>query len=290
MSGEGAGSGPAGTKLRVCSLESRRQAEMQSLIERGGGEALVVASMREIPLEENPAAFQFAVDLFADKFSAVVFMTGVGARGLLEVLEKKCQREEVLDGLRKTVVAVRGPKPLAVMREWKVPVAYLAPEPNTWRELLATLDQGGVLNPQAYLAVQEYGVPNKEFYAELDRRGIRYQQVPVYRWALPEDVKPLEGAIRNIVAGEIDVLLFTSAQQVLNLLQVADSLNLKSSLLEGAKNCLIGSIGPTTTETLNEQGLRADFEPEHPKMGHLVKSTFEVARERGFPRSSPAAG
>jgi uroporphyrinogen-III synthase len=35
---------------------------------------------------------------------------------------------------------------------------------------------------------------------------------------------------------------------------------------------LIGSIGPVTNEGLSEHGLRADFVPEHPKMGHLVKA------------------
>lgn len=268
--------------LRVCSLESRRGGEMRSLIERGKGEALVVPSMREIPLEENPTAWEFAEKLFAGEFTAVVFLTGVGARGLLEVLETRYSRAQVFEALEKTVVAVRGPKPLGVMREWKVRVDHVAPEPNTWRELLATLDQGGVLTGDACLAVQEYGVANREFYAALNERGIRYQQVPVYRWALPEDVEPLRGAIREVIAGKVDVLLFTSGQQALNLLAVAEGMQLKAQLVDATKTCLIGSIGPTTTETLVEQGLRADFEPEHPKMGHLVKTTFEVAAARGL--------
>ena len=36
---------------------------------------------------------------------------------------------------------------------------------------------------------------------------------------------------------------------------------------------VIASIGPTTTETLEDYGIHADFEPSHPKMGYLVKET-----------------
>jgi len=33
---------------------------------------------------------------------------------------------------------------------------------------------------------------------------------------------------------------------------------------------MIASVGPTTSETLEEFGFKADFEPSHPKMGFLV--------------------
>ena len=39
----------------------------------------------------------------------------------------------------------------------------------------------------------------------------------------------------------------------------------------------IASIGPTTTEALEEFGLNADITPTHPKMGFLVKETAEQA-------------
>ena len=45
--------------------------------------------------------------------------------------------------------------------------------------------------------------------------------------------------------------------------------------MEGIKKALICSIGPTTTETLRENGVSVDYEPDSPKMGNLVR---EVAR------------
>ena len=45
--------------LRVLALESRRPAEIATLIRNQGGEALVAPSMREVPLENNEDAFRF---------------------------------------------------------------------------------------------------------------------------------------------------------------------------------------------------------------------------------------
>ena len=75
--------------LRVLSLESRRSAEIEKLIRSQGGVSFVAPSMREVPLEQNPKAFEFAARLFetGGEFDMVIFLTGVGARLLNQILE-----------------------------------------------------------------------------------------------------------------------------------------------------------------------------------------------------------
>jgi uroporphyrinogen-III synthase len=81
------------------------------------------------------------------------------------------------------------------------------------------------------------------------------------------------------VAGEFDVLLFTSAQQAHHVLQVAEELGLRDQWLAAANRCVIGSIGPTATETLVELGLKPNIEPEHPKMGPLISEVMAKASQ-----------
>ena len=45
--------------------------------------------------------------------------------------------------------------------------------------------------------------------------------VPVYGWALPEDTGPLRRTIAEIAEGRVGAVVFTSAQQVVHLLEVA---------------------------------------------------------------------
>ena len=104
-------------------------------------------------------------------------------------------------------------------------------------------------------------------------------RVPVYQWALPEDLGPLEAAVRAVAAGQIDVALFTTATQVVHLLKVADSLGLGDAVRRGLTTCVVASIGPTTSEEMREQGITPDMEPTHPKMGFLVREAAERAGE-----------
>lgn len=263
----------------VCSFESRRHAEMQQLIERQGGKATVAPSMREIPLEDNPKAFQFAAELLAGRIDVVIFMTGVGTRALLEVLETRFTPESLFAAWDKCRIVVRGPKPLAVLREWKLRVDIRVPEPNTWRELLAALTDNVSVKGQT-IAVQEYGEPSHELYEELKRRDAKVLPVPVYRWDMPEDLAPLNAAIDATIAGEFDVLLFTSANQINNVLEAAKRQGKQTEWLDAARKCGIASIGPTASEKLRSVGLPVHVEASPPKMGPLVRIALEEARRR----------
>ena len=75
--------------LRVIAFESRRAAETAQLIRKQGGDPFVAPSMREVPIENNPEAFEFAERLFRGDFDMVIFLTGVGTRVLNEVIESR---------------------------------------------------------------------------------------------------------------------------------------------------------------------------------------------------------
>jgi uroporphyrinogen-III synthase len=270
--------------LRVLALESRRAAELAKLIQTYNGVATVAPSMREVPRESNQEALAFAGALLAGAFDMVIFLTGVGARALLAVVETVHKREDYVAALRRIPVVARGPKPVAALREIGVTPVLTAPEPNTWHEVLRALDEAekvpeGLRLGGARVAVQEYGVSNPELLAGLEERGAKVTRVPVYQWALPEDLAPLRAAIQAIAEAAVDVVLFTTAVQAIHLFQIATEMNLEEAVKRGLSRAVVASIGPTTSEELQRHGIRADLEPSHPKMGFLVKETAEAACE-----------
>jgi uroporphyrinogen-III synthase len=267
-------------QLRVLVLESRRAREMASLVTTYGGEPVVAPSMREVPLESNTEAVEFADRLIRGDFDVVILLTGVGTRALVEIVDRvRQQREPFLAALARTRVVARGPKPVAVLRELKIPVWLTAPEPNTWKELVAALDarQEELSLRGQRVAVQEYGASNPELLAALAARGAEVTPVPVYQWALPEDLEPLREGVRRAAAGSIDVMMFTTATQVVHLLQVAESMQLEGALREALPRTVVASIGPTTSDELRLRGFPIDLEPSHPKMGFLVREAAEQA-------------
>lgn len=271
MTGKGFGG------LRVLSLESRRSREMAQLITNHGGRATVAPSTREVPSGPNSEEAAFAAGLAMGEFQMVIFMTGVGTRALAQAIEPLCPREQWVAGLSRTAVVARGPKPVNVLREFGVPITLTVPEPNTWREILQTLDQNAATLPLkgARVAVQEHGVPSPELYAGLSQRGALVFAIPVYKWAPPEDEGPLRQAIAELAHGEFGVVLFTSSVQAHHLFRFADEMNKRDDVLHALRRTVVGSIGPVTSETLREFGISIDLEPSHPKMGFLVKETAE---------------
>jgi len=261
--------------LRVISLESRRAEEMARLIRNRGGDAFVAPSMREAPLADNGEAFEFAERLFSGGFDMMIFLTGVGTRALARVLATRWPAERFAEALRQITIVARGPKPVAALREMNVPVTVTVPAPNTWRELLAAIRE----RPENRIAVQEYGKSNPDLLNGLRARGADVTPVRVYQWALPEDLGPLREAVRRIVAQEAEVVLFTTSVQVVHLFAVAAEAGVEGDLRSAMRRVAVASIGPTTSEMLEEYGVPPDMESSQGKMGFLVMEASERTPE-----------
>lgn len=270
---------PSFDGLSVLALESRRCREIAKLIENLGGMAVVAPSVKEVALDSNQEALNFARALMAHEVDVVIFTTGVGVKALASAVEDVCSREALCRHLKDVVVVARGPKPSAALRELGVQSDFIVPEPNTWRDLLTLLDE----NKNSFslvgrrVVIQEYGVTNPDLSAGLSERGAIVTPVNVYQWALPDDLSPLEDAIESVIRGDLHVILVMSSVQIRHLFQVAERMG-KAQLLHSALlRMVIGSIGPLTSEELRSRGLTVDIESSHPKMGFLVKEAAERA-------------
>lgn len=263
--------------LTVGSFESRMAAEMASLIDRYGGKPLVCPALREIPLDDNSAAIEFGARLTTEGIDMLVLLTGVGTTALFDLLKTRYPWPAVVAALERTIIVARGPKPLAALKASGLRPALTVPEPNTWVELLSTLDEYRPVKGMR-VGVQEYGLSNPRLLKALERRGAEVFPIPIYRWALPEDLAPLRQVLVRVIGGEVAVLLITNAVQVDHVMQVVEQEG-KAELFRVALNkMIVASIGPTVSERLRLHHLPIDFEPSHSKMGFLVKEASEQVR------------
>jgi len=267
--------------LRVAVFEGRMAGVLADLVAKQGGIPVSAPSLKEVPLAENPDAQAFADGLLDGAFDVVIFETGVGVRYLVESLGPRLSGSKWAEVLGKTKVVARGPKPAAALRELGATIDFQVPEPNTWRETLALLDAKLPIEGMQ-VAVQEYGKPVPELTAGLEQRGAVVTRVPVYRWGLPDDTGPLRAALKAITEHQIGAVLFTAAQQVVHVLQIAADSGIENEVRAAlAENVVVGSIGPTTSAALRAHGLPVDIEPAHPKSGHLVAAVATSWRSVG---------
>jgi len=262
--------------LNVASFESRRADDMVRLIERSGGVPHVSPSMREVAIAENREAVDFAKAVMTGEIDLVIFMTGVGFRHLIGAVERQVDLQRFLATLSDIVTIARGPKPVVAMKEHGLAPTHLIPSPNTWREVLTEIDKHIHVANQN-IGLQEYGKTNASLIAGLEARGATVKRVRVYDWDFPENIELLKTNVHALAAREIDVVLFTSANQLIHLLQLATQMELADEVRTGLERAVVCSIGPTTSETLRDCGLPVDFEPTQPKMGQLVREAAEVS-------------
>lgn len=264
------------TGLTVAAFESRMAAEMARLIERYGGRPLVAPALREVPLEDNAAALKFGVRLTTERIDILILLTGVGTTALFELLKSRHPWSSILAALKQTVIVARGPKPVAALKAFQLQPTLTVPEPNTWVDLISTLDEYRPVKGLR-VAVQEYGVSNRDLLEALRQRGADVFPVPIYKWVLPEDLGPLRQALGEIIAGTVQVLLLTNAAQVEHVMQVLEQAGRVEPFCAALRRMVVASIGPTCNERLRQYDWPIDLEPSHPKMGILVKEAAERA-------------
>jgi len=260
--------------LRVLSLESRRAKEMEALIRREGGDPFIAPSVQERALDDHGEAIRFVERLEAGEFDLVVLMTGTGLAFLRDQVVAHSAADRLGAALRRVTIVSRGPKPLPILRELGARAQVVVPEPNTWKEIVEAVRA----RTERRIAIQEYGRPNLEMNAALEKLGAAVTPVVLYRWELPADIGPLQTAARGLAARQFDVILFTSSIQLDHLMLIASALGIEAQLTSALREyAAIASVGPVMSASLEAAGFTVDMLPVHPKMGALLKVASEKA-------------
>jgi uroporphyrinogen-III synthase len=253
--------------LTVALLEARRSLEISELVRRLGGIPYAVPAVREVSrLDEVPS---FLDALAADRFSMVICLTGAGISRLLTEAQRLGRLDSTLAALNRATTVCRGPKPAAVLRQHNVAVGIRAGEPHTTKELLEALEPIDLAGRS--VAVLHYGERHQPLADALRARGAVLDERCLYEWRLPEDVGPLQTLAREIVAGRVHAIAFTSQIQCRHLFEVASTVDLAGQLLDALKNNLtVAAIGPVCVAALAEYGITPHVVPRQSKMGQLI--------------------
>lgn len=252
----------------VALLESRLGEQLAELVVKHGGRPFRAPALAEIPDIDSGFVARLLEELHAAPARVAIFQTGVGTSALFRTTDALKLTEEFLALLAGMVVVVRGPKPTAALRSRGVRIDLSAAEPYTTAEVLGalrTVDLAG-----ARVIVQRYGAANPELEQALHARGAEAIVIPVYRWSLPEDTRPLIGLMDALARREIDAVVFTSASQAHNLFALATELGRAEALAADLGRTLVASIGPVATRALRRYGMQVGVEPSPPKLGPLI--------------------
>ena len=259
--------------ITVAITEHRFTKEFALLFERLGAKVYACPVLEEKPVENRDELQVFVREVSAGNLDMMIFLTGVGARFLIAEADSIGLKDEFLGGLEKGTVVVRGPKPVAALRQFGIRIDVIPQTPTT-EGVVAALSGKDLRGRR--IGVQLYGTPNPELVSALQSRGATVTAVHVYDYGAVADPGSVNTLVTKILNGEIQVIAFTSAPQVRILFELASKLGILDSLERALKsNVIIASIGEVTNRALGEKGLTPKIVPKQSKMGSMAQAVEE---------------
>jgi uroporphyrinogen-III synthase len=249
---------------RIVVSRAREQAGSLSTLLREEG-----ADVLEIPfIEIRPAQSYEALDKAIENLLAYdwLILTSVnGVKAFFSRLEKQGKSEA--DLLHLKTVAI-GPATAKAIEKHGIPVDIVPDEyvaEAVVEELRGQVKGERVLLVRAKVARDV--IPNA-----LRELGARVHVMEAYETVVPESSR-----IAILEALHADpkpyAITFTSSSTAKNFVELVGEENIQSGLLDDVK---LASIGPVTTATLKEVGLRADIEAEEYTVPGLVEAMLKA--------------
>ncbi len=245
---------------RVALPESRELDLLARMLTERGAETVrcPLVSIHDNP-EQGPVR-SWLERLLQGELDHLVLFTGEGLRRLLPVAEAMDRREAFIEALAAVPITARGPKPARELRQLEVKPDY-APEEATTEGLMAVLSEVDLRGRR--VGVQLYGTePNEPFMAFLRGAGAEPDPVAPYVYASDAETGRVRDLLAALEAGAVDVIAFTSRQQVRRLFQVAREAGREEALAAALERIPVAAVGPVVAEALGERGVEPAIAPQ----------------------------
>jgi uroporphyrinogen-III synthase len=254
----------------VAVTADRRAEEQAALLRRRGADVVVAPTVRTLPLVDGEQLSSAIERVVAEPPDIVVLLTGIGTRGMFAAAEGLGRDAELIGSFADSFVVARGPKAAGAAMTVGLEVGWQTPGERS----IEIVDR---LRPDAAsgarIAVQRDGQAQAVLADELATLGADVIDVPVYRWELPDDLRPALHVVEAIVAGEVDAVTFTSSPAVCHLVSIAADAGLGPAMLESLAGRVVPTcVGPVCAETAADLGIGGAVVPRRARLGAMVQA------------------
>jgi len=259
--------------ISVAILEHRFTKEFSTLFEKLGATVLACPLLEEKPVENREELEMFIHHVLEGRLDAIIFLTGVGARFLIAEADAMGAKDQFLEALARLTIIVRGPKPVAALRQFGLRPS-ITPDNPTTEGIIEALRSHDL--DRKKVGVQLYGTPNPQLVSALEAKGASVTSVQVYAYGAAAESTAVNQMISQIVDGQVQVIAFTSGPQVRMLFDFATRCGLADALTTALQTKVtVASIGEVTSRALQEKGITPGIVPVQSKMGALAQAVGE---------------
>jgi uroporphyrinogen-III synthase len=244
--------------LSILVPESRELDLFAGMLEAQGATTRRCPLVQIAELDDPEPARDWIERLIADPVDDVVLLTGDGLRrlGVLSGV----RRNAFLAALGRAHIVTRGPKPGRALREVGL-LQFTSADAPTSQGVLETLARQDLVGRR--IALQLYPGDGAQWLVQaLKERGAIVDMVTPYRYATQTESQEVANVIRDLAAGRIGMVAFTSTPQLARLFAVAEEYKLERELRAALDRTPIAAVGPVMEEALAAQGLKATISPQ----------------------------
>jgi uroporphyrinogen-III synthase len=266
------------TGWRVGLTAHRRADEQAELLRRRGATVVFGPVVRTLPFGDDRPLRDATEALLAQPPDLVIATTGIGIRSWFGAAESWGLDHELTSALSPARRAARGPKARAALAAIGLP-SHLDEPSERLDNLTDGLVAGGVAGMR--IALQLYGEALPSVIGQLRDAGADVVAVPVYRWTAAEDLGPARRLVRDLLAGQLDAVTFTSAAAVRSFAGLADEMGVGTELRDALSSTAVTAcIGPVTAEMAAAVGFERRCVPERGRLGLLVRALSTHLHDR----------
>ena len=244
--------------LTILVPESRELDLFAGMLEAQGATARRCPLVQIVELEDPEPARDWIARLIAAPADDVVLLTGDGLRKLLDLSDDR--RGAFLAALAATHIVTRGPTPARALREAGL-LQFTAAAAPTSQGVMETLARNDLVGRR--IALQLYPGDGAQWLVRaLRQHGALVDAVTPYRYATQTESEGVVQVIRELAAGRIGMVAFTSTPQLARLFAVAEEYKLERELRAALARIPIAAVGPVMEEALAARGLAAGISPQ----------------------------
>ncbi|MHA1378825.1 MAG: uroporphyrinogen-III synthase [Candidatus Helarchaeota archaeon] len=254
-------------KRIVITRPKEQQVGLKKLLEKEGA---IVLSRPIIKIEEfrHARRIKQMINLILNKSADIIVFTSInGVNSVLKFAKKIGLFEKLKEGLRNLSVAAIGKKTAEQLESEGVAVNII-PHNYTSVDLAKSLIKKGVKNKRIFLL--RANIATEDLPTILIENGATVVEFTVYK-VVPEKIKNIRELINEILAGKIDIIIFTSAFSVNTLFGHTDRKSYQNLLDYAMENIKIVAIGPVTKNALTDLGFKVEITANHHTIEGIVQ-------------------
>lgn len=197
----------------------------------------------------------------------VVFTSSNGVKSILEFAKKLNLFDQLKEELNQITIAAIGEKTAESLKLENIKVD-IVPSTYTSIELGKLLVKKGVKNKRIFLL--RANIASQDLPNILMKAQATVIDVSVYK-VVPEKIENIRKLINEILAGEVDVIIFTNAFSVNTLFGYSERKNYQNLLDQAMEKVKIVAIGPITQKALESLGFKVDIVAKKHTIEGIVK-------------------